>query len=153
MKCPHCGKWNQAAFPRCYRCGTDLPRPDQDALLPAPAWQEGLHDAEPSETYINFENDPHARILPSKETQRDILGREIESLKQRRERGAFQLASLRQQARQIKESTAGAAAVKPAEGPDPYEALLAARTIDDLDEDARVPERKRRNPSQPAAPK
>ncbi|MCL2811046.1 MAG: hypothetical protein FWD25_04055 [Clostridia bacterium] len=154
MKCPKCGKWNQAAFPRCYRCGTELPKADPDAFLPSTSWHEDMHKAEPSETYIDFGNDPHARILPSQEAKQDILGREIEGLKQRRERGAFQLASLRQQARQMKESTTKAAAVKPAGEPaDPYETLLAARTIDDLDEDARVPERKPRQGDQSATPR
>ena len=153
MKCPKCGKWNQAAFPRCYRCGTELPKQDTGAFLPNTTWHEDMHNAEPSETYIDFGNDPHARILPSQDAKQDILGREIEGLKQRRERGAFQLASLRQQTREMKESATNAAAVKPIGEPDPYEALLPARTIDDLDEDARVPERKRRQGDQSAVPR
>ena len=25
MKCPQCGQWNRASFPRCVKCGAELP--------------------------------------------------------------------------------------------------------------------------------
>ncbi len=143
MKCPHCGKWNQAAFPRCYQCGAELPRIDPDAIPVEPSWQEKLRNAEPSETYIKYEEDSNARELPDQNVHHEILGREIESLKERRERGALQLATLRHQARRAKETIGNAAIIKPAEEIDPYEALLNKEPIEDLDENARVPVRKR----------
>jgi hypothetical protein len=126
-----------------------LPSAPAASPLEGPGWQEALHDAEPKELYIQFEEDANVRLVPSKEIEQEILGREIESLKERRERGELQLAHLRQQARKAKESIANAAIIRPVEDPDPYEPFLGARTIEDLDENARVPERR---PAEAAAP-
>ena len=29
MKCPNCGQWNRASFPRCFKCGADLPQENE----------------------------------------------------------------------------------------------------------------------------
>ncbi len=153
MKCPNCGQWNQAAFPRCFKCGVPLPDPANTVVPDAEKWQDKLREAEPSETYIQFEEQANVRLVPTKEIEQEILGREIESLKERRSRGEFQLANLRQQARQAKEAIANAAIIRPAEEKDPYEAYMGARTIEDLDDNARVPERKFSQPAQEHSPR
>ena len=51
MKCPNCGKWNQASLPHCIYCGQELPN---DAYGPqgVPAWQLELEDQDRDKSYI-----------------------------------------------------------------------------------------------------
>ena len=51
MKCPNCGKWNQASMPHCVYCGAPL---EEDhgyyTTSSAPAWQGELKDT--PKTYV-----------------------------------------------------------------------------------------------------
>lgn len=37
MKCPVCGTYNRASFPKCYRCGAELPKPKKPEVKKEPA--------------------------------------------------------------------------------------------------------------------
>ncbi len=140
MKCAKCGQWNQASLPRCFRCGADLPRQQNDEIAAKPSWQESLRMAEPQETYIDFDPEAEAvRLLPSDEIRRELLGKEVDMLKERRQRGQLQLAHLRQHARQAKESIANAAIIRPLTEEEEMQSLLRPEPVHDLDADARVP--------------
>ena len=44
MKCPNCGKWNQASLPHCIYCGQELPTEGAYGPGGVPAWQLQLED-------------------------------------------------------------------------------------------------------------
>ena len=87
MKCPQCGHWNRASFPRCFRCGAPLPAQDaaprqpQDA--PGPA----------SKIYIQIDED--GKPTPAMD-ERDRLALEMKDLVARKKKGEIQQQRLRE---------------------------------------------------------
>lgn len=86
MKCPHCGAWNRAHFPKCFRCGMPLPRPaepapnEQDRQAPLPPIQ-----AEPApQKKIQADHLGQEHVLTD---PKDDLAREMRSLQARKRRG------------------------------------------------------------------
>lgn len=135
MKCSTCGHWNHDYLPRCFRCGSALAASSPHANTDAD-WKALLQDAEPGETYIEFDPDVStAQIASSGNTAQEVLGREIDVLKERRNRGELQLAHLRQQARRAKASIATAAIIRPQKEEDAYDALLSPQPVLDLQSD------------------
>ena len=78
MKCPNCGHWNRASFPRCFRCGTPLPQENQ---AENPAIPQG--DVS-SKVYIQINEEGRAT---SPIDERDKLAREMKDLVARKHRG------------------------------------------------------------------
>ncbi|MBQ2978432.1 MAG: zinc ribbon domain-containing protein [Clostridia bacterium] len=86
MKCPNCGHWNRASFPRCFRCGTPLPQDNQGEN---PAIPQG----EPSsKVYIQINEEGRAT---SPIDERDKLAREMKDLVARKHRGEEEQQRLR----------------------------------------------------------
>ena len=87
MKCPHCGHWNRASFPRCFRCGTPLPQENQGEN---PAIPQG--DVA-SKVYIQINEEGRAT---SPIDERDKLAREMKDLVARKHKGEAAQQRLRQ---------------------------------------------------------
>lgn len=90
MKCPQCGYWNRASFPRCFRCGAELPSasaPDQKEKA-KPIQAEGA-----SKIYIQINEEGKATSSVDK---RDQLAREMEDLAARKRRGEMEHRRLRE---------------------------------------------------------
>lgn len=91
MKCPSCGHWNRASFPRCFRCGAVLP-----AQKPAPAPVE-----EPAvEKTVRPDTPTVIRVdefgVESVQTDKlDKLALEMLSLQERKRRGEIKQKQLR----------------------------------------------------------
>ena len=82
MKCPQCGHWNRASFPRCFRCGAPLPKEGNEAETPE--WQQEVAASFHPKTYVDIDEDGNE----SKSSDlRDSVAAEMESLKERKERG------------------------------------------------------------------
>lgn len=91
MKCPHCGHWNRASFPRCFRCGTPLTPETQPAAQETPAAQQ--IPAAPSKIYIQINE--QGQSTPAMD-ERDKLAQEMQALLSRKERGEKEQQRLRQ---------------------------------------------------------
>ena len=94
MKCPNCGKWNQASLPHCIYCGQELPN---DAYGPqgVPAWQLELEDRDRKNSYVRIDE------LGQEETTsdpRDTLASEMADLKSRKITGEQKQRMLREEA-------------------------------------------------------
>lgn len=88
MKCPHCGHWNRASFPRCFRCGMVLPQEQE-----APPAQTS--SPEPSgKTYIQINEEGRAT---APRDERDELAREMKEYAARKNKGEETQQQLRQE--------------------------------------------------------
>lgn len=94
MKCPNCGKWNQATMPRCVYCGEELPD-DAYGMSGVPAWQLELQDREKAKSYIRV--DEYGQTETS-EDPRDSLAAEMADLKSRKLMGEEKQRLLREEA-------------------------------------------------------
>lgn len=83
MKCPNCGHWNRASFPRCFRCGEPLPQEGKTAREPASRRPDLPADG-PSRIYIQINEE--GKATPAVD-ERDRLAREMETLVERKRRG------------------------------------------------------------------
>ena len=93
MKCPHCGHWNKASLPRCFKCGQPLPvQPDYERNQ-GPGWQHELKGDAPK-IYIRADELGEAESLTDK---REELAREMVDLKARKARGEQQQRKLREE--------------------------------------------------------
>ena len=81
MKCPECGLWNRASQPHCVRCGAPL-NIDEAAHH---GWKDTLKDGSASTTYLRADEFGLTDQTPE---PRDELAREMQDLKQRKQRGA-----------------------------------------------------------------
>ena len=71
MKCPQCGQWNRASFPRCMKCGAELPvQTAEERKQAAPKMPEGGA----AKVYIQIDDTGNAT---STEDGRDKLAREM----------------------------------------------------------------------------
>ncbi|MBE5786064.1 MAG: zinc ribbon domain-containing protein [Clostridiales bacterium] len=89
MKCPHCGHWNRASFPRCFRCGTELPQETPDKADAASPQTEGA-----SKVYIQINEEGRST---SAVDDRDSLAKEMKDLHARKRRGEQAQSMLREQ--------------------------------------------------------
>lgn len=94
MKCPNCGKWNQASLPHCIYCGQELPN---DAYGPqgVPAWQLELEDRDRNNTYVRVDETGEQETTND---PRDTLASEMADLKSRKIMGEQKQRMLRQEA-------------------------------------------------------
>lgn len=94
MKCPHCGHWNRASFPRCFQCGTPLEQlpPEEKPQAAAPA-----KTVKPGKTYIRYGEDGHATAAVD---DRDALARDMQSLQERKQKGYQEMQRLRERSAQ-----------------------------------------------------
>ena len=120
MKCPHCGHWNRASLPRCFKCGAALtppapqppvqniqeqpPVPDVAVQTPAPAQKAAAPVSEkkaakaPSgKTYIRYNEEGYATASVD---DRDALARDMQSLQERKQKGLLVQQQLRQNSAQ-----------------------------------------------------
>lgn len=90
MKCPQCGHWNRASFPRCFRCGAPLP--DENGKT-APEWREEVDASYRPRAIVteDEEGNQSSGIDPA-----DQLAMEMLNLKERKERGDERQRSLRE---------------------------------------------------------
>ena len=89
MKCPNCGQWNRASFPRCFKCGTELPL---EARAPLPA--EELAAPREADTYIRV--DELGNEKPDLDPK-DRLAQEMQSYHERKRRGKIRQQKLREE--------------------------------------------------------
>ena len=94
MKCPNCGHWNRASFPRCFRCGTPL-TPEADGAQTAPPAQDAA--AAPNKVYIQISEE--GRATPAMD-ERDKLAQEMKDLLARKKKGEMEQRRLRQNSAQ-----------------------------------------------------
>ena len=87
MKCPQCGQWNRASFPRCVKCGAELPV--EPETQNAPQMPEGGA----AKVYIQIDEIGRAT---SAEDSRDKLAREMKDLAARKRRGEEEQRKLRE---------------------------------------------------------
>lgn len=94
MKCPNCGKWNQASLPHCIYCGQGLPN---DAYGPqgVPAWQLELEDRDRKNTYVRVDETGEQETTND---PRDTLASEMADLKSRKLMGEQKQRMLREEA-------------------------------------------------------
>lgn len=95
MKCPNCGKWNQANLPHCIYCGEDLLVHRARSLDGVPAWQLELKDKERAKSYIRVDEDGDIETTVD---PRDTLAGEMAELKSRKLAGEEKQRRLRQEA-------------------------------------------------------
>lgn len=95
MKCPHCGKWNQASMPHCVFCGEALPEDGVYGSRGVPAWQLELEDKVRAKSYIRVDESGEAETTLD---PRDTLAGEMAELKNRKLAGEARQRSLRQEA-------------------------------------------------------
>ena len=88
MKCPECGQWNRASMPHCTRCGAPL----NIAAASRLEWKESLRDEGPGTAYIRVDEFGNADSTPD---ARDVLAREMQDLKKRKQEGAEKQKELR----------------------------------------------------------
>lgn len=94
MKCPNCGKWNQASLPHCIYCGQELPN---DAYGPqgVPAWQLELEDRDRKNSYVRIDESGQEETTSD---PRDTLASEMADLKSRKIAGEQKQRMLREEA-------------------------------------------------------
>lgn len=90
MKCPHCGHWNRASFPRCFRCGMELPQ--EERQMPA-----GPAPEPSSKIYIQINEEGKST---SPRDDRDTLAAEMKELAARKKQGEVAQRRLRQEGTQ-----------------------------------------------------
>lgn len=119
MKCPHCGYWNKASFPRCFSCGEPLEE-NASVRKASPKWTKDLKDAQVDKTYLRYDEtlsqhvpqeelDP-GEAVPEKQTE---LADSLDELNSRRRRGAQYLQNMRERARSAQEAVASAPVIRP----------------------------------------
>ena len=89
MKCPHCGVWNQASLPRCFRCGQPLDPVDTSVR----DWQKEFADDSGREKIIYDISDTGEN--KKAEDDGDTLAEEMEKLRIRKQRGQEEQRRLR----------------------------------------------------------
>ena len=94
MKCPKCGKWNQASLPHCVYCGEELPTEGAYGVRGVPAWQMELEDKVRAKSYIRVDErgETETTVDP-----RDTLAGEMAELKSRKIAGEEKQRRLRQE--------------------------------------------------------
>ncbi|MDR0928321.1 MAG: IBR domain-containing protein [Oscillospiraceae bacterium] len=98
MKCPSCGHWNQASFPRCFKCGEPLHAPTD-----APEWRDQYTKPAPKKLRVVYDDltDGPVDAAAGEEVpaplrrKRAQLSTEMLDLKERRARGAEYLDAYR----------------------------------------------------------
>ncbi|MBQ9264184.1 MAG: hypothetical protein IJ189_08255 [Clostridia bacterium] len=88
MRCPQCGHWNRASFPRCFKCGAVLPKePAADQKPEAP-------NAGPAgKIYIQINEEGKATAAMD---ERDKLAQEMKELVARKQKGEIEQQRLRE---------------------------------------------------------
>lgn len=94
MKCPNCGKWNQASLPHCIYCGQELPN-DAYGPLGVPAWQLELEDRDRKNSYVRIDESGQEETTSD---PRDTLASEMADLKSRKITGEQKQRMLREEA-------------------------------------------------------
>lgn len=87
MRCPNCGHWNRASFPRCFQCGAPL-EPEKPGDQP----REVPDVPPPSKVYIQINEEGRAT---SSVDERDKLAAEMKDLLARKEKGEEEQRRLR----------------------------------------------------------
>ena len=88
MRCPKCGHWNRASFPRCFICGAPLEQPTDAAEA-----QDAQNAPQPAEKiYIQINEEG---VATSAYDERDRLAQEMKDLAARKEKGEMERQRLR----------------------------------------------------------
>lgn len=95
MKCPQCGQWNKASLPRCFRCGTALPKePEYLGNVPSDWQYEVEKNQQKQNIYIEVDDQGKQTVLSD---QRESLAEEMSAFKERKRRGEKEQKRLRAQ--------------------------------------------------------
>ena len=81
MKCPECGQWNRASMPHCVRCGSPLNIDESSRVQ----WKDTLEKSPASTAYLRADEFGQFDETPD---SRETLAREMQDLKERKQRGA-----------------------------------------------------------------
>ena len=95
MKCPKCGKWNQASMPHCIYCGEPLEPDDGFYSSSSPSWQDQLKESDKPKTFIWVDDDGEAETTRD---PRDVLATEMVDLEKRKREGEIHQRKLRAEA-------------------------------------------------------
>ena len=96
MKCPACGQWNRASFPKCFKCGMPLPFDERrSAVLPAEE-MENTHPLSAADIPVRYDVDAEGNETPS-EDPKDRLAREMQSYHDRKRRGKIRQQVMREE--------------------------------------------------------
>jgi hypothetical protein len=92
MKCPQCGYWNRSSFPKCYKCGTELPFDNQVNLA-----LDNQNQTAPAanEATIIYKVDDLGN-LSAETDNKDILAAEMSNLHIRKQKGVLQQRQMRE---------------------------------------------------------
>ncbi len=86
MKCPKCGHWNRASFPRCFQCGEPLPAAEEP--------QTPVAVSQPARSRMRVDEDGNASYSPD---PRDVLAADMQQLRSRKARGEYRQRLLREE--------------------------------------------------------
>ena len=86
MRCPNCGQWNRASLPKCFKCGTELPR---EGRAPLPA--EELEAIDAPVVMAVDEAGNETELVDEK----DVLAAEMRTLHERKRQGETRQRQLR----------------------------------------------------------
>lgn len=93
MKCPNCGYWNRASYPRCFRCGEPLSQEGKaQAVLPAEELQQTAPIPVNEKKEIRYDDYGNETV---KEDRHDRLAEEMLGLAERKRRGEIKQKQLR----------------------------------------------------------
>lgn len=90
MRCPQCGHWNRASFPRCFSCGAPLPVEEEPY---APQEEQAAQEPRPAnKIYIQINEEGRSTAAAD---PKDQLAREMRDIKIRKEKGEIARQQLR----------------------------------------------------------
>ena len=92
MKCPSCGHWNRASFPRCFKCGQPLRAENKAQQSPAEALSQTAPVIDEEETVIQVDAFGNETVRTDK---LDKLALEMLSLHERKRKGEQRQRQLR----------------------------------------------------------
>ncbi len=99
MKCPACGQWNRASFPKCFKCGTPLPLQSRKIVLPAQEMERTARETQ-SELPVKYIVDELGNEKPDLDPK-DRLAQEMQSYHERKRRGKIRQQKLREEGAQL----------------------------------------------------
>ncbi|NLB90458.1 MAG: hypothetical protein GX786_04480 [Clostridiales bacterium] len=95
MKCPQCGQWNKASFPKCFRCGFVFPNQPEYLRNQPSDWEYDIEiNQKKQKVYVQIDEDGDQQKLVDK---RDQLAQEMTLFKERKKRGEKVQKILREQ--------------------------------------------------------
>lgn len=95
MKCPSCGQWNRASFPKCFKCGTPLPLHNREQVVLPAEELEKTAQQKAGDLPVKYTVDDMGNETPNLDPK-DRLAREMQSYHERKRRGKMRQQRLRE---------------------------------------------------------